>query len=488
MKKLIPIMLVCCLLAVPAAGAAGIERNETVYVSLDNAGQPLDIRVVTWLRGETDQPDWVDYGSYDQVTNSVSDLQPNLGSGTITWPAAALQGEGLFYEGSTSRELPIELTISYFLDGKQVDPEELAGQSGQLRIGIKVKNKLRHERVLTYLDYAQRQQRSKQTLYTPLVVQVNLSLPVGTWSDIQAPDANQVLVGNQLRVSWALFPYPDAELTLKMRGNDISLAPIEISALPMMPPMPDLGAASQLTSLVDGLKQIDGSLQQLDTAAGALADGQIQLSSGMTQLVGGLGQVNQGLQSAQVGAESLATGLTQLQAAHQQLVQSANALLQSGDQRLVSLAQGLLAEQQAIEQLVAGGQAMSAGLGASTTGLDTLAEQAKGLLPAGEQLATGQQSLAEGLSALRLQGIVQMQTEAAGQYSAAQLGLAMSAEMQKLVDNQHSFTDNIHNQVGKVQYLMRTAGVELPKTSKPVAPPAPKLSLWQRIVRFFGGK
>ena len=115
MKRKTALLLVCCCLLLPVTGAvAAIDRNETVYVTLDNHGQPENIRVVTWLRGQTGQAEWIDYGTYDQVENSVSDLAPRLGEGIIAWPSEALEGAGLFYQGTTSKPLPFAVSINYF--------------------------------------------------------------------------------------------------------------------------------------------------------------------------------------------------------------------------------------------------------------------------------------------------------------------------------------------------------------------------------------
>ncbi len=488
MKKVLAMLLLGLIISVPLAQAADVERNETVYASLDNHGQPLDVRVVTWLRGDPGEETWTDYGRYDSVESSVSDIAPSIGDGTITWPVSTMQGEGLFYQGTPSAELPIKLRIDYFLDGQQIEPEQLAGASGEVLIKLQVQNRLRQERVLSYLGYAGQPLRSTQALYTPLVVQVTQALPVGTWSEIDADGATRVLAGDQLRLSWALFPYPDAEFSFSMQGQQICLAPLEINVLPMMPPLPDLGAVAQLKQLIAGVDQLSGSLQQLAGAADVLASGQAQAVAGGQQLSAGLGELAQVAQSAGAGAKSLADGLSTLQASHLRLVEASARLQQSGDPYLQSIAIGLAAEAEALAGLAAGSHSLAGGLTQLTDAISVLSQETAGLFTGAEQLTSGQQALASGLSALLAQGVSPMRDQAIGQYAAAELGSATTSAMQQLVEEHHSFIDNSRNCIGQTQYLMRTKGVPLPVTAKPAVAPAASLSLWQRIVRFFTGK
>ena len=49
--------------------------------------------------------------------------------------------ENITYEGTGSAELPVDVSISYELDGQAIEPEELAGRRGQLKIRFDYKNK-----------------------------------------------------------------------------------------------------------------------------------------------------------------------------------------------------------------------------------------------------------------------------------------------------------------------------------------------------------
>lgn len=488
-KRVLALLLIVCLsLGVPGTLAAEVERAETVYVTLANDGQVQEVRVVNWLRGNSEQPEWVDYGSYKSIENSVSSTKPQVDQGMIKWPAALLQGSGLFYQGVAEKALPFSIKLSYWLEGKQIEPAKLAGKSGRVTIKIATKNLMRHELNLKYSSYQGSVQQSKEILYTPLMMQIGITLPVSIWSEIDAASANQVMVGDKLKLNWALFPYPEAEVELNMQGQNIEIEPVEISVLPMMPPLPELETATQLTELIQGLDQLETALQRLAGAASALLQGQTELAGGGVELFAGLAQVAQGLQSTQAGADALAIGLEQLSTSHAQLAESSQLLTAVGDPRLAAIASAIVAEQQALQQLSQSGQQLASGLSASNAALAQIGAQFGSISGGIEQISVGQNALASGLEALRSEGIVPMRVQALAQYEAVEVGLATKQEMQELVAEQHSFIDNENNTSGKVQYLLRTEGIRLPVMPKEVIVPVAKLTLWQRIVNFFRGK
>ena len=62
--------------------------------------------------------------------------------GTLTWQA---DGNDIYYQGKTDRDLPIEMKMTYYLDGEEITPEELAGKSGKVTIRADYTNKEKAE-------------------------------------------------------------------------------------------------------------------------------------------------------------------------------------------------------------------------------------------------------------------------------------------------------------------------------------------------------
>ena len=57
--------------------------------------------------------------------------------GSRVWDAA---GNDIYYRGDLKKELPVDLSLTYMLDGKIVSADEIAGKSGHVTIRFDYKN------------------------------------------------------------------------------------------------------------------------------------------------------------------------------------------------------------------------------------------------------------------------------------------------------------------------------------------------------------
>lgn len=103
-----------------------LSKDEVVYATLNANGELDDIYVVNTLdvlrAGMI-----IDYGEYSRVKNltDLSELQQDGATVGIEAP------EGKFYyQGNLEKnaELPWDITVSYLLDGQEINPSELAGK------------------------------------------------------------------------------------------------------------------------------------------------------------------------------------------------------------------------------------------------------------------------------------------------------------------------------------------------------------------------
>ena len=115
------------------------DKTETVYVKSDAKGNPREITVQTKLKNTGDGDTIKDYTNLTDIKNKEGDEAfTQNADGTVEWEN---HGEDITYEGTGSAELPVDVSISYELDGQAIEPEELAGKSGQLKIRFDYKNK-----------------------------------------------------------------------------------------------------------------------------------------------------------------------------------------------------------------------------------------------------------------------------------------------------------------------------------------------------------
>ena len=116
---------------------SGKDKEETVYVKADADGSVNSISVETLLRVR-DAGEITDITNLTDIRNTEGDEEFTEGrNGTITWEN---HGENIKYKGNSNADIPVDVEITYTLDGKEITAEELAGKSGHVTIRYDFKN------------------------------------------------------------------------------------------------------------------------------------------------------------------------------------------------------------------------------------------------------------------------------------------------------------------------------------------------------------
>jgi putative membrane protein len=136
---------------------ATISKDETVYVIAGPDGTVEQIIVSDWVKNGQGLSEIKDRSSLSDIENVKSDGGYTLSSdGAQVWDA---DGGDLYYQGTTQQALPVDLSISYTLDGQSVTPADLAGKSGRVTIRFDYTNN-QYE----YVDINGKQEK----IYVPL--------------------------------------------------------------------------------------------------------------------------------------------------------------------------------------------------------------------------------------------------------------------------------------------------------------------------------
>lgn len=505
MKRKIMCIIVALLIVLSNIPAyAGINKDETVYVMLNNDGSVSNIKVVNHVYGSDSSDSFTDYGRYTDIRNLTDNTAPQISEGKIVWPMSLLKDGDLYYEGTIQKELPVDIVIKYFLDGKETVPAELAGKDGSLKIDINVSF---NETAKKYWLMAQ--------------IQVVASLDV--FSDIKT-SGSKVIVGSAANIAFIAIPPKEQSFTLEMDGKGISLDPITISLIPAKFSIPkDIG--DSIDQLTDGLGEIENGASKLENGMSGVVSGTKKLKSGTEELNGGIGQIysasseiysqsgnissgmeefqkglsmltgmdseapkgvdqlvsgmeqlsqksgeiNDGIKglyngSVQLGTgyKDLAGGIKKLQSGHEQLVQAAKLLQGSDDPIVQRLVQGIIEEAKAMEGI-------SQGMAESNKGFDNLGQNIKSLSDNYGQFNEGLSTASENIkqfsgSASRLPETLQMMYKSFGElkYGTDQLfggygevNKALGAlkdntetlprEIDKLISGQNDIKGGIHD-------------------------------------------
>lgn len=128
MKKLIAVLISLMLLcgaALPALaeGAAKARKDETVYILAGADGSANRIIVSDHLSNPSGAATLEDVSNLEDIENVKGEQTFENG----VWQA---EGEDIYYQGAGKTPLPVELKMSYSLNGEELAPEDMAGKDG----------------------------------------------------------------------------------------------------------------------------------------------------------------------------------------------------------------------------------------------------------------------------------------------------------------------------------------------------------------------
>lgn len=506
--------------------AASYRKIENVYAKLSADGSCGSAEVVNHFEITTGGT-VTDYGAYGQVTNLSTLDGLRQGDGYVRFSA---EPGNFYYQGHLDQaELPWEFQIAYWLDGAQVQPQDLGGKSGDLTIRFRCKGKPKASSV--FLDN--------------YVMQVSLTLDNDICTGITAPDATIADAGDGTQLTFTVLPGTDADYTVEAKVRDFTMPGFSIAAVPYSISIDtdsfDTGDFSdQMDELTDGADKLRSGawdlvsgIRELDDGGSSIRNGSSQIKSGLKSLSTNgyeLAKSAEGISSALTGisiglSEGDFSGLSDLA----QLPEGLNQMADSLDQLRTSLTGQTKLDPDAEQSVLSGFQAISQGLRDTAAvfsepedgkeDAQSISSQLTALIGGISSLASGLDSFYKGLYGYA-DGINQM----ASNYSSFHSGLGAftdgvgeladgAAELadgvgefadgvseipdkiQETIDDMLdefggdfeavSFMDRRNRQISSVQFVLSTEGIELPEvvTAEPVEE---ELTFWDRLAALFG--
>ena len=295
------------------------KKDETVYAMLNADGTVYDEIISGWLHNDAGIKNIKETLEVKAVENVKGDEEPQVEGNTYTWN---VEGSDVYYRGNSDKKLPVEVKITYYLNGKITKPEELAGKSGKLEIHIEMTNQVSTIKNINGVP----------TTIHPLYLAAGvIDFSNDHFTNVSCKHAKVLSEGNHQILTF--FAIPGMEDTLHSAGIDNDSLPIKDSFVikadvkdfelgPIMIAMtPDL-PLDEIKD-IDSLNELTGGIDQLQSAGSQLLDGTNQLSqanhlfaskmnelySGAKPLSDGITQLNQGAQQLNSGMEQVANGI-----------------------------------------------------------------------------------------------------------------------------------------------------------------------------------
>lgn len=301
-----------------------ISKDETVYVLAGSDGAVKKIIVSDWIKNELGKAELNDKSELSDIENVKGDESFTLGSdNSRVWDA---EGNDIYYQGNIDKELPVDLSVTYKLDGKTVSPDELAGKSGKVTIRFDYTNK--------QYEYVEIDGK-KEKIYVPYAMLTGVLLDNDNFKNIKVSNGKLINDGSRTAVIGIAFPGLQENLAIDTDKFEIpDYVEITADAENFDMGMTMTVATNEIfneidTDDMDSIDDLSGSITELTDAMDQLMDGSSKLYDGLGTLLDKSGELVAGIDKLAAGAEKLKSGAAGLDAGAAEL-QSGAAKLSLG--------------------------------------------------------------------------------------------------------------------------------------------------------------
>lgn len=386
-----------------------IGKEETVYIIADSTGRAKEIIVSDHLINNEKKEILEDVSGLIDITNIKGEEAFTKNGEKLTWQAG---GSDIYYRGISEKETPVTQKITYYLDGKEMDPKEIAGKSGAVTIRFDYTNQEKVEALIN----------GKETEVCVPFLAISGIVLDDSFTNVKVTNGKVSSDGNRNLVIGYAFPGLKDSLNIDEHDfdTDISVpdyfevtADVEDFSLDMT--MTVVMNATNFIGLEGeySFSDLDGMLDSLTDVTGQLQDGSSELAGGVDTLQSKLGEFSDGVNTLQAGiagytdgASTLNTGIGSLKCGIDTLAGNLPALI-DGVGQLKSGA----------DSAAAGASELSAGAAGVSAGMDALSSMIQGM--------------GTGLEAGKDQSYAQFEASAGMSYDAAEAVMASLSEAQE---------------------------------------------------------
>ena len=324
------------------AVSEGAEKEETVYVFTDANGKQKSMTVSNWLKNKDGADKLYDNSILQNIENVKGDEPFTQNGDILTWNAG---GNDIYYQGTTDKAAPITQKITYYLDGKEIAPEDLAGKSGKVKIHIDYDNSEKYSDVfvpfttMTGIIFSNDNVKNVEVDNGSVIsegkntVVVGMAFP-GLSDSLQSAkdDAEHLLdeteASQKSKDRVRDLEIPDS-VEITMDATDFKMSTcmtmvfsglfdddeeLEEDHDSMLKDMDEKIADLEKdgADLADGAGKLSDGINEATDGSKELADGAGELASGIKEYTDGVSQVNDGASQISDGTQTLVDGLPTL--------------------------------------------------------------------------------------------------------------------------------------------------------------------------------
>lgn len=280
------------------------DKDESVYLISDANGNVNKTIVVDHLKNKDKKDTLEDASNLSDIENVKGKQKFTQSGDKLTWQAG---GKDIYYQGTATEEPPVTQKVTYYLDGKEISPEDLAGKSGKVKIRFDYTNTT---------SYTETVNGEKQTVSVPFAAITGLVLGDGfenievTNGKAEVSDSSSVVLGYALPGLKDSLGIKDKDLDGDVNIPEYMEMTADVENFSMPAAMTFVVNASDYVS-TDGIdtSDLDDMINDLKDASTQLQDGSKTLAEGTDTLADGLSTLQSKLGTFASGVGTLQSGL-----------------------------------------------------------------------------------------------------------------------------------------------------------------------------------
>lgn len=400
------------------------DKDESVYLISDANGNVNKTIVVDHLKNKDKKDTLEDASNLSDIENVKGKEKFTQSGDKLTWQAG---GKDIYYQGTATEEPPVTQKVTYYLDGKEISPEDLAGKSGKVKIRFDYTNTT---------SYTETVNGEKQTVSVPFAAITGLVLGDGfenievTNGKAEVSNSSSVVLGYALPGLKDSLGIKDGDLDGDVNIPEYMEMTADVENFSMPAAMTFVVNASDYVStdgidtsdLDDMINDLKDASTQLQDGSKTLAEGTDTLADGLSTLQSKLGTFASGVGTLQSGLKTYTDGVSTLSGGLNTLGNSTGALV-SGADKLNSgagqLASGSATLKDGLKTYTDGASTLAAGASNLDAGMDTLKSGTDALSQSAPSLVSGVNSLSDGINTLDKALKAPMSDEEAAKYKEA---------------------------------------------------------------------
>ena len=311
-----------CAMPAFAAGKSSFSKSETVYAVMNGDGSIKSTTVSEHLYSASGLANVTDKTTLTDIQNTESDAEFTQNGEELVWNT---NDTDVYYKGNTDKALPIDVKVTYALDGQEAALEDIIGKSGHLTVTVNLKN---NETGTVNVNGKDR------TIVTPLITAVGVILG----GDAANVTAEHGMIESAAKSSVAAFvtlpgvkdslsgllpdevnsieDYLQDTVTVEADVEDFTCPQVMVACATSTAALgtDNVFDLSSINDLTDGINQLNDAMSQLMDGASQLVDGTSQLAGGVLALLDGANTLNNGAAALDDGLGQLTNGLDTLSA------------------------------------------------------------------------------------------------------------------------------------------------------------------------------